>query len=142
MGEAINLVNNLKVEKVIFNCGEYNDLESELIKVLDKKKIKYYSCIKELNICNNKLYFLQTKEYDNEVYSRIKDYSKERHKVITYFEVLKLLNEAGEKYKDNIIDEYSKKLVIEVCKKYNRRTLFRMKQFYNIFKKCPQCGHN
>ena len=66
MGEAINLVNNFKVEKVIFNCGEFNDLESELIKALDKKKIKYYSCIKELNIDKNKLYFLQTKEYDNE----------------------------------------------------------------------------
>ena len=66
MGEAINLVNNFKVEKVIFNRGSYNDLEKELIKVLDKKKIKYYSCIKELKIDNNKLYFLQTKEYDNE----------------------------------------------------------------------------
>ena len=66
MGEAINLVNNFKVEKVIFNCGEYNDLEKELIKVLDKKKIKHYSCIKELNIVKNKLYLLQTKEYDNE----------------------------------------------------------------------------
>ena len=66
MGEAINLVNNFKVEKVIFNCGPYNDLEQDLIKVLDKKKIKYYSCIKELNIDKNKLYFLQTKEYDNE----------------------------------------------------------------------------
>ncbi len=66
MGEAINLVNNFKVKKVIFNCGEFNDLEKKLIKVLDKKKIKYYSCIKELNIDNNKLYFLQTKEYDNE----------------------------------------------------------------------------
>ena len=66
MGEAINLVNNFKVEKVIFNCGSYNDLEKKLIKVLDKKKIKYYSCIKELNIDKNKLHFLQTKEYDNE----------------------------------------------------------------------------
>ncbi len=66
MGEAINLVENFKVEKVIFDCGVFNDLEQELIKGLDKKKIKYYSCIKELNIDNNKLYFLQTKEYDNE----------------------------------------------------------------------------
>ena len=66
MGESINLVENFKVEKVIFNCGEFNDLEKKLIKVLDKKKIKYYSCIKELNIDNSKLYFLQTKEYDNE----------------------------------------------------------------------------
>lgn len=66
MGESINLVENFKVEKVIFNCGVFNDLEQELIKELDKKKIKYYSCIKKLNIDNNKLYFLQTKEYDNE----------------------------------------------------------------------------
>ena len=66
MGEAINIVNNFKVEKVIFNCDAFNDLEKELIKVLDKKKIKYYSCIKELNIDKNKLYFLQTKGYDNE----------------------------------------------------------------------------
>ena len=62
MGEAINLVNNFKVEKVIFNCGEFNDLEQNLIKVLDKKKIPYYSCINKID----NLYFLKTKEYDNE----------------------------------------------------------------------------
>ena len=66
MGWSINLVNNYKVEKVIFNCGTFNNLEKELIKVLDKKHIQYYSCIKKLNIDKNKLYFLQTKEYDNE----------------------------------------------------------------------------
>ena len=66
MGEAITLVNSFKVDKVIFNCGPYNDLEKELIKVLDKKKMKHYSCIKESNIDNNKLCFLQTKVYDNE----------------------------------------------------------------------------
>ena len=66
MGESINLVNNFKVEKVIFNCGPHNDLEQELIKVLDKKKIPYYSCIKELNIDDNKLYFLNNKDYGNE----------------------------------------------------------------------------
>ena len=66
MGEAINLVDHFKVEKVIFNCGEFNDLENELIKVLDKKKIPYYSCIKELNIDDNKLYFLNNEDYGNE----------------------------------------------------------------------------
>lgn len=76
---------------------------------------------------------IKNKLIDNEVYGKVKDYSKERHKVITYFEIGKLLNEACGKYGDNIIDEYSKKLVKEVGKKYNRRTLFRMKQFYNIF---------
>lgn len=66
MGEAIDLVNHFKIENVIFNCGEFNDLEKELIKVLDSKNIKYYSCIKELNISNYKLQFLNTGIYDNE----------------------------------------------------------------------------
>jgi len=76
---------------------------------------------------------IKNKLIDNEVYSKVKDYSKERHKVITYFEIGRVLNEAGGKYEDNIIEEYSKKLIVEVGKKYNRKTLFRMKQFYNIF---------
>lgn len=57
MGETINLVENFKVEKAIFNCEEFNELELDLIKVLDKKKISYYPCIKKLNIDGNKLYF-------------------------------------------------------------------------------------
>ena len=76
---------------------------------------------------------IKNKIIDNETYERVKDYSKERHRVITYFEIGKLLNEAGSKYGDNIINEYSKKLIIEVGKKYTRSTLFRMKQFYNLF---------
>ena len=59
---------------------------------------------------------IKSKLIDNEIYSRVKDYSKERHKVITYFDMWKLLNEAGGKYGDNIIGEYSKRLVIEVGK--------------------------
>lgn len=80
IGEAINLVNNFKVEKIIFNCGEVNELEQELIKVLDKKKIPYYSCIKELNINNNKLYFLNNIDHGNEnnnsnvIYTKLNNY--------------------------------------------------------------------
>ena len=76
---------------------------------------------------------IKNKLIDNEIYSKIKDYSKERHKIVTYFEIGKLLNEAGGKYGDNIVDKYSRMLVREVGKKYNKRTLFRMKQFYIIF---------
>ena len=76
---------------------------------------------------------IKNKIIDNEIYCKVKDYSKERNTVNTYFEIGRLLNEAGGKYGDNIIDEYSKKLVVEVGKKYNRRTLFRMKQFYKVF---------
>lgn len=66
MGEAVNIVNNFKVDKVIFNCGSYNDLERDLIDVLNKKNIKYYSCVDEIKIDNYKLKFLNTKDYDNE----------------------------------------------------------------------------
>lgn len=76
---------------------------------------------------------IKNKIIDNEIYSKVKDHSKERNTVITYFEIGRLLKEAGGKYGDNIIDEYSKKLIVEVGKKYNRRTLFRMRQFYNVF---------
>ena len=77
---------------------------------------------------------IKNKIIDNEIYAKVKDYSKERHKVITYFEIGRLLNEAGGKYGDNIIEEYSKKLVVEFGKKYNERTLRRIRQYYRIFK--------
>ena len=76
---------------------------------------------------------IKNKIINNEIYCEVKDYSKERNTVNTYFEIGRLLTEAGGKYGDNIIDEYSKRLVEEVGKKYNRRTLFRMKQFYKVF---------
>ena len=53
---------------------------------------------------------IKNKIINNEVDCKVKDYSKERNTVITYFEIGKLLNEAGGKYGDNIIDEYSKKI--------------------------------
>ena len=68
-----------------------------------------------------------------EVYDRVKDYSKERNRVTTYFEIGKLLSEAGKKYGKNIIKQYSDKLSLEVGKKYNVRTLRRIRQFYDIY---------
>ena len=66
MGDSLELVNNYKVDNIIFNCGDYNDLELELIDLLKKKNINYYSCIDEVNINNNSLYFLNSNIYDNE----------------------------------------------------------------------------
>jgi hypothetical protein len=42
---------------------------------------------------------------DNEIYGKVKEYSKKKYKVNTYFEIGRLLNEAGCKYGDNIIGE-------------------------------------
>lgn len=66
MGDAIYLVNSIKINKVIFNCGKYNDLEKELMEVLEQEKINYYTCINELDINKNKIYFLNSDIYDNE----------------------------------------------------------------------------
>ena len=141
MGEAINLVENFKVENVIFNCGSYNDLENELIEVLDKKKIKYYSCIKELNIDNNKLHFLQTKEYDNEnensnvIYTELNGYKfmfmgdagvgKEKDILEKYnvskIDVLKIGHHGSKTSSDkNFIDEMNPKYSVISVGKNNR----------------------
>ena len=103
MGEAINLVNNFKVEKVIFNCGEFNELEKDLIKVLDKKKIPYYICIKELNIDDNKLYFLNNKDYGNE-----NDNSSVVYTEFNNHEFL-FMGDAGVEIEEDLIDKYNLK---------------------------------
>ena len=66
MGESINLVNNFKVDNVIFNKDNYNELEQELINVLKSKNIKYYNSVNYIDINNIRLYFLNNKIYDNE----------------------------------------------------------------------------
>ena len=100
MKEAKYLVENFKVEKVIFNCGPYNNLEKELIKVLDKKEIKHQSCINRLNTNNIKFKFLQTREYDNE-----KDNSN-----VLYFKFnnkkFLLMGDAGVDKEQDILDKY------------------------------------
>lgn len=68
-----------------------------------------------------------------EVYDKSKDFSKNKNRVITYFENGKLLNKAGKEYGKNVIKKYSEKLMIEVGKKYNERTLYRMRKFYEVF---------
>ncbi len=75
---------------------------------------------------------IKNKLIDNEVYKRVKDYSKERNTVITYFEIGRLLAIAGGKYGEGIIKKYSEKLVNELGKKYNVRTLRRIRQFYLV----------
>ena len=55
-------------------------------------------------------YYNEIKEklISNEIYAKVKNYSKERNTVITYFEIGRLLSEAGGEYGDKIIDKYAK----------------------------------
>ena len=75
----------------------------------------------------------------NEIYKKIKDYSKNKNDLDTYYNVGKILVEAqgGEeraKYGDNLIKEYSNKLTIELGKGYSTRSLKLMRKFY-LFQK-------
>ena len=72
---------------------------------------------------------------NNEIYKRVKDYSKNKHDLSTYYNVGKLLSEAGKSYGDGIIKEYSKRLTNELGKKYSYTYLTRMRQFYLLSKK-------
>ena len=72
---------------------------------------------------------------NDEIYKKVKDYSKNKHDLSTYYNVGRLLSEAGKSYGDGIIKEYSRRLTIELGKKYDVRTLRRIRQFYLFFKK-------
>ena len=89
---------------------------------------------------------IKNKLIDNEVYKRVKDYSKNRNDLNTYYEVGKLLIEAqgGEnraKYGDNLIKEYSKRLFNDIGRKYNITTLKRIRQFYLVVEKGAPLAH-
>ena len=88
--------------------------------------LNYYNEIKELLI-------------SNEITKKVKDYSKNKSDLTTYYSIGKLLIEAqgGEKrakYGNSLIKEYSKKLTIDLNKGYSVTTLKYMRQFY-LFQK-------
>ena len=101
MGDSLYLIDKFKVENVIFNCGEFNALEKELIKKLNKRKVNYCSCIKELNIGKYKLDFLNTKVYDNEndnsnvIYTELNGYK------------FMFMGDAGIEKEKDILDKYN-----------------------------------
>ena len=89
--------------------------------------INYYNEIKETLV-------------KNEIYKKVKDYSKNKSDLKAYFEVGRLIVEAqgGEKrakYGNKLIKEYSFKLTKELGKGYTERNLRNMRSFYIKFKK-------
>lgn len=66
MGDSIYLIHNYKVKNVVLNNDSFNELETNLIEALKRKKIKYYQNVEKIPISNNKITILNTKEYDNE----------------------------------------------------------------------------
>ena len=94
----------------------------------NKDKMNYYEEIK--NEFNN-----------NEINKKVKNYLINRKDLETRYNVGKLLSEAGKKYGEGIINEYSKKLTLELGKGYNVTNLKRYRQFYILIQKGAPMAH-
>ena len=88
---------------------------------------------------DNMNYYNEIKEelINNEITKRVKDYSKNKSDLETYYKVGKLLSEAGKHYGEGIIREYSIKLTNELGKGYTQSRLRYFRRFYFVFSKCP-----
>ena len=78
---------------------------------------------------------IKTELINNEITKRVKDYSKNRSDLNTYYNVGKLLSEAGKHYGEGIIKEYSDRLSSELNIKYSVRTLYKIIKYFNYMNK-------
>ena len=86
---------------------------------------------------NNMNYYNEIKNelINNEINRKVKSYSINKSDLNTYYNVGKLLLDAGNKYGENIIKEYSIRLTEELGSGYSQRNLRNMRQFYKVFQK-------
>ena len=78
---------------------------------------------------------------NNEITKKVKDYSKNRSDLNTYYNVGKLLSKAGKHYGEGIIKEYSKRLTNEFGTKFGITLLKRIRQFYIVIEKGATMSH-
>ena len=78
---------------------------------------------------------------NNEATKKVKDYSKNKSDLTTYYNVGKLLKEAGKHYGEGIIKEYSKRLTNEFGTKFGITLLKRIRQFYIVIEKGATMSH-
>lgn len=78
---------------------------------------------------------------NNEINKKVKNYLVNRSDLNTYYNVGKMLSEAGKHYGEGIIKEYSKRLTIELGKGYGISNLKRMRQFYYMIEKGVSMPH-
>ena len=72
---------------------------------------------------------------NNEINRKVKNYSINKSDLDTYYNVGKILSEAGKHYGEGIINKYSKRLSAELGKGYSKRNLWLMLKFYNLSQK-------
>ncbi len=74
---------------------------------------------------------------NNEINKKVKNYSINKSDLSTYYNVGKMLSEAGKHYGEGIIKEYSKRLTEDLGKGYTQSRLRYFRRFYDVFSKCP-----
>lgn len=101
IGGSITLINNFQVKNVVLNKGTFTDLEKELIKNLNKKKIPYQININKINLSNHTIYLLNNTKYNNE----------NDNSIITYFTYQKYkflyMGDASITTEDNLLENYN-----------------------------------
>ena len=72
---------------------------------------------------------------NNEINRKVKNYSINKSDLNAYYNVGKILSEAGKHYGEGIINEYSKRLTNDLGKGYSKRNLWLMLRFYEFKEK-------
>ena len=80
----------------------------------------------------NYYYEIKNELINNEINRKVKNYSINKSDLNSYYNVGKILNEAGKHYGEGIIKEYSQKLKYDLNKNYSVRLLYRMLKYYNF----------
>ena len=78
---------------------------------------------------------------NNEITKKVKNYSINKSDLTTYYNIGKLLSEAGKHYGEGIIKEYSKRLINEFRRNFGITLLKRIRQFYIVIEKCATMSH-
>ncbi len=78
---------------------------------------------------------------NNEITKKVKNYSINKSDLTTYYNIGKLLSEAGKHYGEGIIKEYSKRLINEFRRNFGITLLKRIRQFYIVIEKGATMSH-
>ena len=84
---------------------------------------------------------IKTELLNNEITKKVKNYSINKSDLTTYYNVGKLLSEAGKHYGEGIIKEYSKRLINEFRRNFGITLLKRIRQFYIVIEKGATMSH-
>ncbi len=79
---------------------------------------------------------------NNEINRKVKRYSINKSDLNTYYNVGRMLSEAGNHYGEGIIKDYSNKLTIDLKIKYDVSSLNKMKKFYLLIEKVATLSPN